>query len=74
MPTLPHCSHIFLKVFSLNVQIAYASLSVSSKDTNMMSHNQTGTHRNYTSLQFIKYLLNQEMFQINVQDCNVFQI
>jgi len=74
MPTLPHCSHIFLNVFSLNVQIAYISLSVSSRDTNTMSHNQMGTHRNYTPLQFIKYLLNQEMFQINVQDFNVLQI
>jgi len=40
----------------------------------MMSHNQMGSHRNYTSLQFIKYLLNQEMFQINVQDFNVLEI
>lgn len=74
MPTLPHCSHIFLNVFSLNVQIAYASLSVSGRDTNMMSHNQMGTYRNYTSLQFIKYLLNQEMFQINFLNFNVLQI
>jgi len=56
------------------VQTAYASLSVSSMDTNMKLYNQMGTHRNYTSLQFIKYLLNQETFQINVQDFNVLQI
>jgi hypothetical protein len=41
MPIPPHCTYIFLSVISLNVQTAYASLSVSTGDTNMMSHNQT---------------------------------
>jgi len=40
----------------------------------MMSHNQMGTHSNYSSLLFIRCLLNQEMFQINVQHFKVLQI